>query len=96
MGYPKSDYKFIKFEKYKGKANKKYSAILENKKNGRVVKVHFGSSLYEHYKDTTGLGAWSKKNHLDLERRRRYRARHSVHLNEKEYSPAYFSWYYLW
>ena len=95
MGYPKKDYKFIKFEKSNAK-NKKYTAFIKNKKNDRIIKIHFGDNRYEHFKDTTGLGLFSKKDHMDLSRRRRYRARHSVYLNEKEYSPAYFSWHYLW
>ena len=95
MGYPKKDYKFIKFEKSNAKG-KKYTAYIKNKKNDKIIKIHFGSSAHEHFKDSTGLGAWSKKDHMDPERRRRYRARHAVYLNKDEYSPAYFSWQYLW
>lgn len=95
MGYPKKDYKFIKFEKSKAK-NKKYTAFIKNKKNDRIIKIHFGDDRYEHFKDSTGLGVWKKKDHMDPERRRRYQSRHSVYLNEKEYSPAYFSWNFLW
>lgn len=95
MGYPKKDYKFIKFEKSNVK-NKKYVAYIKNKKNDRLYKVNFGDSRYKHYNDKTGLKDWTAANHNDKERRRRYRQRHINNLNKNEYSPAYFSWFYLW
>lgn len=95
MGYPIKDYKFIKFEKSKVK-NKKYTAYIKNKSNDKIYKINFGDSRYEHYKDNTGSGFWSSKDHNDKERRKRYRARHLTYLNKNEYSPAYFSWFYLW
>ena len=61
--------------KYTGKGQFKYSVYVKNEKTGKPKKINFGHSDYEHYKDTTGVGAWSHKNHLDKERRKRYRAR---------------------
>jgi len=95
MGYPKKDYKFIKFEKSNSK-NKKYTAFIKRKRDDKIIKINFGDNRYEHYKDRTGLKEWTHKDHLDTERRKKYKARHSIHFNNKEYSPAYFSWLFLW
>ena len=86
--------KLLKFEKAKAK-NKKYSAILKNTETGRTKKVNFGDKRYQHYKDSTGVGAYSHLNHGDPERRRRYRIRHSKTMGKK-FSPSYFSAKYLW
>lgn len=59
-----------RIEKSKVK-DKKYSAILNT---GR--KVDFGYAPMGQYKDSTGLGIYSHKNHLDKTRRRRYLQRH--------------------
>lgn len=90
----------IKFTKGPGK--KKYTAILPSGK-----KVHFGHRDYEHYKDSVpkrlGGGVWSHKNHGDRERRKNYRKRHGgmmckdgTKCIKKRYSPAWFSYYFLW
>lgn len=54
-----------------GPGNKKYTAILPSGK-----KVSFGHRDYEHYKDSVpkslGGGLWTKKNHLDKQRRANY------------------------
>ena len=92
--------KSIRFQR--GPGHKKYTAILPDGK-----RVHFGDKRYEHYKDTVpkskGGGLWSRKNHNDKERRQRYRTRHGA-LRCKDgrrciavrYSPAWFSWHFLW
>lgn len=69
--------------------NKKYRAILPNNKH-----VDFGDSRYQQYKDTTGLGLYTHKDHLDKERRRLYRLRHKRPTNKN--TAGYFSWKYLW
>ena len=99
MGYSKQEYKFVRFIKSKNK-RKKYSAILQNKKTKREVKVDFGAikpdgTPYEQYKDSTGLGLYSKYNHNDKKRRDSYRARHK-NDNLNEYSAGYFAWHFLW
>lgn len=93
--YSKKEYKFIKFQK-SSRPTKKYMAILKNKTSGRKVKVHFGSSIHSQYRDATGLGLYSHKNHGDLERRKRYIARHQKHVDQNYWSPALFSMKYLW
>jgi hypothetical protein len=77
---------------------KKYSVITPSGK-----KIHFGSSNYKHFKDVTGVGAWSHLDHNDEKRRSLYKKRHSAietkdgnpAYKDKE-QPAYYSWNYLW
>lgn len=65
--------------------------------------VHFGSTSYKHYKDTTGLGLYSHLDHGDPKRRSNYRKRHStirtksgnLAYRDKE-QPSYYSYYFLW
>lgn len=60
------------------KPDKKYKVILTNKKNVADFKlVYFGNSRYEHYKDNTPFKLYKDLNHLDKERRKLYRKRHS-------------------
>lgn len=93
--YLKKDYKFIRFIK-SDRQYKKYCAVLENRSNKKLVKVHFGDNRYQHYKDTTGLKDYTHLNHNDPERRRLYRIRHNKEIKSEYYSPGYFSFYYLW
>jgi len=85
-----------------GPGKYKYSAHL---KNGKIV--NFGHKDYQQYKDSVpvrmGGGLWSHKNHLDPERRRRYRLRHggimtknNQHACKIKYSACWFSYNYLW
>lgn len=84
------------------KGYKKYTAILPNGK-----RVSFGDRRYEHYKDqipkNLGGKKWSQKDHKDKERRRNYRKRHGAlkckdgkKCISKKYSPAWFSYHFLW
>jgi len=98
MGYSKQEYRFVRFEKSKNKT-KKYTAIIQNKKTKREVKVNFGAiktngEPYSQYKDKA-LGIYSKYNHNDKERRARYKARHK-NDNLHEFSAGYFAMKYLW
>lgn len=100
--YLKKDYEFIEFVKSE-KPLKKYKAILRNKKTKKEVNIHFGAirenrKPYEQWKDSTGLGIYTKYNHCDKERRKRYQFRHRKEQPSfKEYwSAGYFSWKYLW
>lgn len=90
----------IKFVKGPGK--KKYTAILPDGK-----RVSFGHRDYQHYKDSVpkklGGGIWSHKDHRDAQRRKSYRARHGAlrckngeKCISKKYSPAWFSYHFLW
>jgi hypothetical protein len=90
--------KLIEFRKSHLK-NKKYDAILYNTKTKRKNIIPFGAiksngTPYEQYKDGTGLGLYTKYDHLDKKRREKYRKRHGT--NPKRYSPGYFSLKYLW
>jgi len=87
-------FKLLRFEKAKA-LNKKYSAILEDSKTGRTKRVNFGDSRYEQFKDSTGLGLYSHKDHNDPIRRRNYQARHAKTALVK-WSPSWFSMKYLW
>lgn len=56
--------------------------------------VSFGDNRYQHYKDV--LGFWSQKNHLDKNRRHRYRIRHQKdNINDPNYA-GFWSYYFLW
>lgn len=87
-------YIHLGFEKSHLKS-KKYNAILQNTDNDLIKRVPFGASNFFHYKDTTGLGEWSHKDHLDKKRRASYRARHKGE-EKRKFSSGYFSWKYLW
>ena len=93
--YSKEEYKLLGFRKSDVK-DKMYYALLENKYNHKLVRVHFGHDKYENYHDLTGLNAYPHLKHGDDERRRRYRARHKVYLKDGYYSPSFFSFWYLW
>jgi hypothetical protein len=78
-----------------GPKNYKYTAIIKDKK------VNFGDKRYEHYHDKIGL--YSHLDHNDKKRRASYRKRHSAILTKDgkkaisiKYSPAWFSYKYLW
>ncbi len=91
--YSPLEYTFKEFQKSKTK-HKKYDAILINKNTKRTVKISFGDSRYEQYKDRA-LGIYSHKDHLDIKRRRLYRERHKGE-DKTKYSAGYFAWHYLW
>jgi hypothetical protein len=95
MYYSKKNYTLRGFRKSNRK-NKKYYALLEDKQHHKLIKVHFGSTLYQHYKDATGLSDYVYLNHNNEERRRRYRARHNKDIRDDYYSPGYFAYFYLW
>ena len=93
--YSMREYTLKGFEKSKRKG-KKYSAILRKKATGRDVKVPFGALGYQHFKDSTPLKLYTKLNHGDKDRRRKYKQRHSGFIRKGYYSPGYFSMKYLW
>lgn len=75
------------------KPYKKYDAILYNEETGRTKRVSFGDTRYQQYNDK--IGHYSKLDHHDPDRRRKYKQRHyKTHF--KKFSPSWFSWYYLW
>jgi len=94
MYYDINKYELVGFEVSKAK-NKKYTALLKNIINNKLIKVNFGDKRYEQFKDGV-LGVYSNKNHYDPNRRRLYRMRHLKDLKKGYYSAGYFSYYYLW
>lgn len=72
------------------KKNKKYMVKL---KDGKVV--HFGDKRFSQYKDTTGVGAYSHLDHLDMRRRENYKSRHEKTRHIVN-SPSWFSDKFLW
>lgn len=93
--YPMSDYTLVKFQKSKTE-NKKYDAILKNKKSLMLKKISFGDSRYQQYRDNTGLGLYTHLNHNDIKRKKAYQIRHAEDMHEGFFSPGYFSMKYLW
>ena len=86
------EYKLLGFEI--GKGNKKYTALLKEKKTGKIKKISFGDKRYQQYEDKV-LKKYSHLNHYDKKRRDLYRSRHKKDkLNE--YSPGWFAYYWLW
>lgn len=95
MIYPASQYTFVKYERSQV-SGKKYAAVLRNKKTGREVKVNFGATGYQHYRDKA-LGLFKSSDHGDSKRRDSYRSRHAGEGDaSKKFSPGWFSWHKLW
>ena len=84
------------FRKSRAKG-KKYAVTYNNKT------INFGDSNMQQYKDSTGLGLYTSKNHLDPVRRKSYLARAKGIKNKKgeltwkdKASANYYSVRYLW
>jgi hypothetical protein len=82
--------------------NKKYRVDI-TKDSEDIRTVDFGDTRYQHYKDTTPLKLYSDLDHKDTTRRDNYRKRHSQiklkdgRLSYKvKFTPAWFSYNYLW
>ena len=88
------DYEFVKIVKSEAK-NKKYAAILKNKKTGRFKTVNFGQKFFEQYRDSTGLGLYSHLDHDDEKRRDNFKKRFG-RLLDKKYTATWFANKYLW
>jgi hypothetical protein len=56
---------------------KKYTALLKDKRSGKVRRVPFGDQRYEQYKDRTKRAIYANANHGDRKRLRNYYSRHS-------------------
>jgi hypothetical protein len=89
-------------------SNKKYRVVVEDKKTKKKRTIQFGAKRYQQYKDSSHLGLYTKQNHLDRNRRRRYFLRHSGVNSKREaltkeliengyrYTPKILSHKYLW
>jgi len=93
--YKKSQYKLIGFEAAKAK-RKMYNAILERKKDKKLIRVPFGDNEMGNYKDDTGLNLYPHLIHGDKKRRKSFRARHKGYLKPGFWSPSWFSLNLLW
>lgn len=89
-----NDFTFVKFQKSNTK-DKKYDALLYNKKAKRYKTIPFGSVRYSHYEDQTGLGLYSHLNTFNKERRRLYKIRHN-NTRFNKFSSSWFADKYLW
>ena len=87
-------FRLIKFEVAKAN-NKKYNAIIEDKKTKRKQTVPFGDVRYEQYRDDVPLKRYTRLNHNDRKRRENYLARHGKTMTKK-FSASYFAAKYLW
>jgi len=86
----------------RGAGAKKYTAVLPG---GR--RVSFGHKSYQQYRDAVprrlGGGLWTKLNHNDRRRRAAYRRRAAgmrckdgQRCIDRKFSPAWFSYHFLW
>ena len=87
---------------------KKYRAYVRNKYSNKIRHIDFGDSLYGQYKDSTGLGIFTRHDHEDIRRRINYFKRFSGMDNKKDalkkeigdtngfYSAKILSHMYLW
>ena len=89
------DYKLLGFRKSQ-KQYKKYDAILKNINNDKIKYMPFGDNRYENFRDLTGLDLYPEKIHNDNKRRKLYKSRHRHFLKSGFYSPAFFSFFFLW
>jgi hypothetical protein len=95
MFFHQTNYDFMCFEKSKIK-HKKYNGIIQHKTSGRIVKIPFGDDRYGQYRDQTGLGVYSDKDHMDSFRIFNYIQRHKKWVKDGYFSPGFFSLMYLW
>lgn len=102
MPVPTTTHALYKPFKYRGRGKFKYSVYVKSStaKCGRKL-LHFGHQDYQHYFDKGGV--YSKLNHLDPVRRKRYRARAQGiknKLGQRTYldrnSKNYWAYHYLW
>ena len=87
-------FRLVRFERSRTK-NKKYDAIIEDRKTKRTQRVPFGQIGYAQYKDITGLKLYSRLDHGDEERKKNYLARHEK-TRHKKWSASWLSWQFLW
>lgn len=84
----------MRYKWYKGTGYKKYKVELYVK-GEKIKTIQFGDKRYEHYKDSTPLKLYTNLNHLDKERRKRYKNRHEKDRHVK-YTAGWFADKFLW
>lgn len=95
MYYKKSLWNLQGYEKSSRKG-KMYNALIKHRNNGKIVRIPFGSTDYENYRDKTDLNLYPKLIHNDKNRRSRYRKRMKHSVRGEYYSPSWFSYNILW
>jgi len=92
----------------RGPFPKKYTAVVRNKKTKKTRIIHFGDRRYQQFKDRTGVGLYTHKNHGTRRRMRNYFNRHSgtpnrgkaikkeIRLSKGYYTAKILSHIYLW
>lgn len=74
---------------------KKYDAWLIHVHTGKIKKISFGDSSYEHFQDSTPLKLYSHLDHNDPIRRKAYYSRHGK-SDPKYWSAKKLSHAFLW
>lgn len=84
----------MRYKWYKGTGFKKYKVELYEK-GEKIKTIQFGDKRYQHYKDVTPLKLYTHLNHLDKDRRKRYKIRHEKDRHTK-YTAGWFADKFLW
>ena len=87
-------FRIVKFER-SHLPQSKYNAIIEDVKTRKRMKVPFGSSIHQQYRDDVPLKLYKRLDHNDEKRRKNYLARHEKYRHKK-FSPSWLSSVYLW
>jgi hypothetical protein len=87
-------FRIVKFER-SHLPQKKYNAIIEDVKTRKRMRVPFGSSIYQQYRDDVPLKLYRRLDHNDEKRRKNYLSRHEK-TRHKRFSPSWLSSVYLW
>ena len=77
------------------KSTRKGKKYMARYKGSNGPFIHFGASDYQQYKDVTPLKLYSHLDHLDPERRRLFKLRHSKNIKNIG-SAAWLSDKFLW
>jgi hypothetical protein len=84
----------MRYKWFRGTGFKKYKVELYEK-GEKIKTIQFGDKRYEQYKDVTPLKLYSHLNHLDKDRRKRYKIRHEKDRHTK-YTAGWFADKFLW
>lgn len=87
-------FRIVKFER-SHLPQKKYNAIIEDVKTRKRMRVPFGSTVHEQYRDDVPLKLYKRLDHNDEKRRKNYLARHEK-TRHKKFSPSWLSAVFLW
>lgn len=94
--FPTKEYKIVGKFKQSTRKNKKYMISIIHNTSKKKHTIHFGDSRYGQFRDSTCAGIYTHLDTHDNKRKLAYRARHAKTFNKSNFSPAFFSWIYLW